>query len=207
MSLYGLTIGITIVICLSYFSRRNHLIPKSGENLFGLGLIIFALIGARTYHVIDYWSFYSQNLWQILNIRAGGLGIYGALIFGLIYVFVTSKIYKFEIIKLLNLVAPIVPLAQAVGRLGNFFNHEIPLWWLESILNLLLFFLLRFFPRNSFAKYLLGYGLIRFFFEFLRSDTWTIGSIKIAQIISIIFIIIGALLCLNKRKVPPSSRP
>ncbi len=191
MNLYGLILGIAITIGIEYFSHHNITIPKSQESKFLLIGIILSVIGARTYHVLDSWPYYSQNFLQIFNLRGGGLGIYGALIFGLIYIYSYSKILKINFLGILDTLAPIIPLCQSVGRLGNFVNHEIPYWWLESILNLLLFLYLHFFPKHSFTKYLIGYGLIRFVFEFFRSDTWAIGHIKIAQIISIIFIAIG----------------
>ncbi|OGL53695.1 hypothetical protein A3K55_01500 [Candidatus Shapirobacteria bacterium RBG_13_44_7] len=191
MSLYGLIIGISIALGFEYFSRHNTTIPKSQLNRFLIFGVIFAVIGARLYHVFSYLPYYLQNPLQILNTRAGGLGIYGALISTLIYIYLYSKISKVNFLNILNTLAPIIPLCQALGRLGNFFNREIPLWWLEAAANLLLFLLLHLFPRHSFAKYLIGYGFIRFIFEFFRSDTWTIGPIKIAQIISLVFIFTG----------------
>lgn len=200
MSLYGLIIGLAIIVGLQYFSHHNTLVPKSQENKFVLVGIIISIIGARTYHILDSWTYYSQNPAQIINLPAGGLGIYGALIFGLIYVYFYTHLYHISLIQLLNSITPVIPLCQAIGRLGNFVNQEIPHWWLEACLNLILFLLLKLFPRHSFAKYLIGYGLIRFIFEFFRADTWTVGPIKIAQIISIIFIILGSSLLYAQTK-------
>jgi len=203
MSLYGLIIGFAIVVGLQYFSHHNTIVPKLQENKFLLIGIFISIAGARSYHVLDSWSYYSQNPIQILNLRGGGLGIYGALIFGLTYIFIYSLVYRLSFVGLLNLISPIIPLCQAIGRLGNFANHEIPYWWLEALLNLILFILLKLSPRHSFAKYLIGYGIIRFFFEFFRSDTWMIGHIKIAQLISIIFIVTGIYLLHGQSKSNP----
>ena len=150
MSLYGLIIGISITICLSYFSKHNHLILKSQENLFTIGLIISCLVGARIYHVLDLWSYYSQDPIQILNTRAGGLGIFGALIGGLIFLYLFSLLHHISYLGLLNLISPIIPLAQAIGRLANFVNHEIPLWWLEASLDFLLFLGIHKINKNNF---------------------------------------------------------
>ena len=46
--------------------------------------IVFAVIGARLYYVIFSWDYYSQNPGEILNIRGGGLAIYGGVIAGVI---------------------------------------------------------------------------------------------------------------------------
>lgn len=194
MHLYGFIIGIAIVIGIDYFSKHNRLFPKSRETFFFIGLLIFAVIGARTYHVVDQWSFYSRNLWLIPQTWLGGLGIFGAVIGAVLFILIFSKINKLPIIKLLDLITPILPLCQAIGRFGNFVNHENPVWWLEAVLDFLLFLFIYKSPKNPTAKYLIGYGTIRFITEFWRTDTWVINSVKIGQIISLIFIFLGVIL-------------
>ncbi|MBP6989529.1 prolipoprotein diacylglyceryl transferase, partial [Candidatus Shapirobacteria bacterium] len=61
MSFYGLIIGISLVIGINYFLHQKT-IPSRLENIFVLGILISAIIGARAYHVIGEWNFYSQNL-------------------------------------------------------------------------------------------------------------------------------------------------
>jgi phosphatidylglycerol---prolipoprotein diacylglyceryl transferase len=203
MSLYGLILGICFVIGINYFSNHNHLLRKNQENIFILFLIIFSIIGARLYHVIDNWAYYSQNLIQIPQTWNGGLGIYGGLIGGFLYLVIFSLILKIPLINILDLISPILPLCQSIGRLGNFFNHEIPIWWLESFLCLILYFIIsklknRFSPTGL---YFLGYGLIRFSTEFFRTDTWQISYIKVAQIISLILILAGISILFTTRSV------
>ncbi len=190
-SLYGLVIGIATALAVNYFQNHNRTVPKSQEGFFILSLLLISFIGARFYHVVDYWSFYSKHPLQIINTRAGGLAIYGGLLFGLGYIYTYSYIYKLKHIDILDQISPIIPLCQAVGRFGNYFNHEIPIWWLESALCFLLYIYIRYYPKNSTAKYLIGYGIIRFTDEFFRSDTWVITNIKVAQLISVIFILTG----------------
>ncbi len=197
MHLYGFIIGLAIIVGVNYFSQSQKVISKSKENVFLFWLLFFSIIGARLYHVIDYWSYYYQNINQIYATWNGGLGIYGALIAGVIYIFFYSLISKISFLSLLNSITPILPLCQAIGRIGNFFNHEIPTWWLEASLNLILFFLLKskkLINYSTTSLYLIGYGSIRFIIEFFRSDTWQIDSFKIAQIISLLFIIIGLII-------------
>jgi len=206
MHLYGLIIGIAIVIGIDYFSRHNHLFPKSKETFFILGLIVSAIIGARAYHVIDQWSFYSQNLVLIPQTWRGGLGIFGGLIGGLIFTTIFCKFYNINLLSLADLITPILPLCQTVGRFGNFINRENPIWWLEALLDFSLFLIIFKFPKNPTAKYLIGYGLIRFFTEFFRTDTWVLNSVKIGQIISTIFFFSGIILflCQSRPKASPS---
>lgn len=199
MSIYGLILGICFIIGIEYFARTNKIIPKKKKNLFLIFLFIFSLIGARTYYVISNWSYYSQNLYQIINTRGGGLAIYGGLLAGILFIFIFSKINKINFLEITNSITPVIPLCQSIGRWGNFFNHEIPTWWVESILNLILFFILIKIKKNQTAYYLIGYGTIRFFTEFLRSDTWQIHGIKIAQIISIVLITSGAFIIQKNR--------
>ena len=133
MSIYGLIIGICLAASAWYFSKHNQIIPKSKEDLFTIGTIISAIFGARAYHVIEQWTYYSQDPIQILNTRAGGLAIYGGLIGGLLFICFFSILNHVSCILILDLITPILPLAQATGRIGNFINHENPLWWPEAI--------------------------------------------------------------------------
>ena len=194
MHLYGLILGIAIVIGLNYFEKRQTVIPKKNLLFFEIGLLISSLIGARTYHVIDQWQFYSHNLWLIPQTWNGGIGIFGGIIGAFVFIYFYSRVLKFKIIKLLNYVSPILPLCQFIGRFGNFVNHENPIWWPEAIGDLLIFLFIQKFPHNPTTKYLVGYGIIRFITEFWRSDTWVLNQIKVGQIISIIFIILGLIL-------------
>ncbi|MCX6726744.1 MAG: prolipoprotein diacylglyceryl transferase [Candidatus Shapirobacteria bacterium] len=188
MSLYGLIIGIAIVIGLDYFQKHSHL------KYFPYLLVLISLIGARAYHVADNWAFYSQNPILIPQTWNGGLGIFGAIIFGLVFSLLYSFINHISYVILLDSITPILPLCQSIGRLGNWVNHENPIWWPEAILDLILFFIIKKFPQNPTAKYFIGYGLIRFVTEFWRHDTWVVSTIKIGQLIGLIFIIIGFLI-------------
>jgi len=202
MSLYGLIIGIALVVGIEYFIKNNQVISKSRENIFIFGLLISGLIGARLWHVIDQWSYYSQHLSKIPATWNGGLGIYGALIAIGIFIFIYSLKSKISFLSVLDTITPILPLCQSIGRFGNFINHEIPSWWLEASLNLILFFIIRSKKLKNFSStslYLIGYGLIRFFMEFFRNDTWQINGLKIAQIISIIFITLGLIILKTKK--------
>ncbi len=192
MHLYGLIIGICLLLLL------NRLPIKSTK--FTIGFLFSTFIGARLYHVADYWWYYSKHLIEILYTWNGGLGIYGAIIAGFLYLFFYCHYQKYNILTVLDTITPILPLLQAIGRLGNYFNHEIPTWWLEALANISLFILIKFFPQKPTAKYLIGYGLIRFCFEFTRSDTWTISHIKIAQIISLLLILSGTFLLLKSKQ-------
>jgi phosphatidylglycerol---prolipoprotein diacylglyceryl transferase len=197
MFIYGLILGICFVIGITFFQKNNKIIPKNKENIFLFFLLIFGLIGARFYSVINYWDYFSQNPIQILNLRGGGLGIIGAIIFGIIFILIFSKKNKIPFLKITDTLIPIIPLCQSLGRFGNFFNHEIygvnnqPVWLYESILLFLLFLILKKIKTNQTAIYLIYYGLIRFFLEFIRLDTIPIYFLSLGQFLSLSFILIG----------------
>jgi phosphatidylglycerol:prolipoprotein diacylglycerol transferase len=200
MSLYGLILGICFVIGINYFYSYNKIVPKKKENYFIFSTLIWGIIGARFYGVTASWSYFSQNPLQILNLRTGGLGIYGALLASVFFIYFFSKKNKISFLKITNLLAPITPLCQSIGRFGNFFNHEIyginnqPVWFYESIL---LFILFLFFKKNKNHQtgiYLIFYGIIRFTLEFIRTDTISLGFLSLAQILSLLFILIGLII-------------
>lgn len=156
---YGLIIGVAIV---AGWSVAEKLEPKT--NKVAPWIIVGGLVGARLYHVIDLWSYYSQNLAQIVMVWNGGLGIFGGIIGGLLVWWIIDR-------RLETLAAIVtgLPLAQAIGRLGNAVNGEfvqkvwiLPWWCAEAILDLILFVLLRGrTPKYRIWIYLVGYGLIR----------------------------------------------
>ena len=122
---YGIMItsGAIAAIILSYLeARRQH---DETRHIFNLALIILPLgaIGARLYHVIDQWSYYSQHPSMIIG--GGGLGIFGAVIGGAIGLLIYTRWQKLSTLHWLDIVAPGVILAQAIGRWGNFFNQEL----------------------------------------------------------------------------------
>ena len=185
-----------------------------------LDLAIFAipigLLGARLYYVIFNWEYYSQNISQILNFRGGGMAIHGALIGGILTGYVFTKIRKIDFLKMADAVILGMPLAQSIGRWGNFINQEAhggptdlpwgimvdgvkvhPTFLYESVWDLAIFiFLLVFRKKKKYegqviVYYIILYSLGRFFIEGLRTDSLMIGSLKMAQVISLVGIIGG----------------
>ncbi|MBR2045047.1 MAG: prolipoprotein diacylglyceryl transferase [Agathobacter sp.] len=86
--------------------------------------IIFALVGARLYYVAFKWDYYSQDLTRILNVREGGLAIYGGVIAAVITVYIYTRIKKISFGLMADTAAPALILGQCIGRWGNFFNRE-----------------------------------------------------------------------------------
>jgi len=82
------------------------------------------VIGARFYHVVDYWQYYMANPGEILAIWQGGLGIFGGILGGVIGLWLYTR-SKSRFLKLLDLASLGLPIGQAIGRWGNFINQEL----------------------------------------------------------------------------------
>jgi len=197
MSLYGLILGVCFVIGINYFYSHNKIVLKNKENLFIFSTLIWGIIGARIYGIIAAWPYFFQNPFQILNLRTGGLGIYGGLFGSIIFIYIYSLKNKLSFLKITNLLAPVIPLCQSVGRFGNYFNHEIygvynqPVWFYESVLMFFLFLIFKKIKIHQTGIYLIYYGVVRFTLEFIRLDTIPVLFLSLAQILSLLFIIIG----------------
>ena len=185
-----------------------------------LNLAIFAIpagvLGARLYYVIFNWGFYSQNPSQILNFRGGGMAIHGALIGGILAGLIYTKIKKINFLKMADIALIGMPLAQAIGRWGNYINGEAhggptdlpwgimvdgvkvhPTFLYESIWDFGIFIFLWFFRKKKKYEgqvaiyYIILYSLGRFFIEGLRTDSLMIGPLRMAQVISLVGVVGG----------------
>lgn len=90
-----------------------------------LWLLIPGIIGARLYHVVTDFQLYANNLWQIFNFGNGGLGFIGALGGGALGLYLYARQKNLNILEMIRPAIVVVPLAQAIGRLGNLINQEI----------------------------------------------------------------------------------
>lgn len=83
-----------------------------------------SIIGARIYYVAFSWSEYKDNLLSVFAIWNGGIAIYGGLITGALVLYIFTRHRFINTLDFLDVVAPSVMIAQAIGRWGNFFNQE-----------------------------------------------------------------------------------
>ena len=125
--LYGLIIAMAIFLGWFLAKKRAHLykIPRTiFDDPILLIPLVLAVIGARIYHVLDFWDYYARNLTQVFFIWKGGLGIWGALAGAFLGFYLIAKVKKLDFLKLADLASPSLLLGQALGRIGNFFNQE-----------------------------------------------------------------------------------
>ena len=126
IALYGIIIGIGMLLALTYVVREAKKTGQNPENSWDLfaGLIIFSVIGARVYYVVFFWDMFKDDIWSIFNIRNGGLAIYGGVIAGAVTVFVYSKKKKLSFWQMTDTLVPGLLIGQIMGRFGNFTNRE-----------------------------------------------------------------------------------
>lgn len=125
-------ICILIGIGLAIWLGTKRYVAKGGkaDDLYDMALVAVpvGIIGGRTYHVLanaDYYFSDRATTFEFLKIWQGGLGIWGAVIFGIASLWVMTRIKKLQLVHILDALAPGVLLAQAIGRLGNWFNQEL----------------------------------------------------------------------------------
>lgn len=87
-------------------------------------LIIFGIIGARLYYCALNYDFYLRFPTEIIAIRHGGISIHGAILGGGLGLWLFAKRHNVSALKLCDVCAFGLPIAQAIGRWGNFFNSE-----------------------------------------------------------------------------------
>jgi phosphatidylglycerol:prolipoprotein diacylglycerol transferase len=122
---YGILIatGVLAAIGIALIEARRR--GEATAHVMNVALIVVPLgaIGARLYHVIDQWDYYMQNPGMIIG--GQGLGIFGAIIGGALGLIIYTWWKKLNTLRWLDIVAPGLILAQAIGRWGNFFNQEL----------------------------------------------------------------------------------
>ena len=236
---YSLCILLGVIVAYILITRegKKQGLPKEFISDLIFYTLIIGILGARVYYCVFNLDYYLANPSEILKIYNGGLAIHGGVIAGLIFVYFYTKKRNVSFIKILDIVAPAVIIAQSFGRWGNFFNQEAhggittyqnlknmhipefiingmhiegkyyyPTFFFESIWCLIGFIILMFVRRNKNLRkgfqigfYFIWYGIGRFFIEALRTDSLMFFNLKIAQIVSLIGIIIGIIIIVTNR--------
>ena len=173
---YGLLMATAVVVGSWIASNEVKRRGKNPEDFWDmlLWVLVPAFIGARLYYVFVQSSdkaFYFQNPGQILQIWGGGIHIFGAFIFGGVALWLFTKVRRLPTLMYLDAAAVGLPIAQAIGRWGNFINQELygpPTDWP---------FGLRIDPQHRLAPYndLIAYPeATRFHALFLYESVWNL---------------------------------
>lgn len=123
---YGVIIGLGMLIGYLMVGKEAQKNKIDSEKMSDLVFwsIIFGFIGARIYYVLFRLDYYIANPTHIFSIWEGGIAIYGGVLAGIGTIYYLCKKYRLPFIKVLDIVAPAILLAQAIGRWGNFINQE-----------------------------------------------------------------------------------
>lgn len=123
---YGILIAIAMIVGIMI---ALHEAKRTGQDPglyvdFALYMIVASIIGARLYYVILEWDSYQGDILKILNIRNGGLAIYGGIIAAVITCIIFAKLKKVSFWKMTDTACLGLVAGQMIGRWGNFFNRE-----------------------------------------------------------------------------------
>ncbi len=124
---YGICIAIGVVAGISLAQRRLQARGGAPNQISTIATwaVPAGVIGARLYHVATDWKSYRGKWFDVLKIWEGGLGIWGGVALGTIVGLIIAKRNGVPLGKVLDSAAPAIPLAQAIGRWGNWFNVEL----------------------------------------------------------------------------------
>ncbi len=129
--IFGVAAGLLLA---AHEAKKNNYDVGIISDLF-LPLIIWGTIGARLWHILTpplssaqlglTTQYYLSHPIDTLALWIGGFGIPGALIGGIVALYFFARTNEYSFWELADLLAPSLALAQAIGRLGNYFNQEL----------------------------------------------------------------------------------
>ena len=125
---YGLMIALGVIAAVWLLGRRLEAAgtgTREDAGSLSVWAVIAGVIGSRLYHVVTDWELFRHDLARIPQIWHGGLGIPGGILFGTVAAMWAGKRRGIKPVDLLTAGAPTLPLAQAIGRWGNWFNQEL----------------------------------------------------------------------------------
>ena len=160
---YALIITTGMICAVLYTIFRAKKVGISVDDIidYALYTIPIGIIGARLYYVLTMLDEY-DSFGEVLNIRNGGLAIYGGIIAGAFTVLAVSYFKKINFFAIADCCTPGIILAQAIGRWGNFMNGEA--FGSETSI----------FCRMQVNNYLTGFETIAVHPTFLYESLWNI---------------------------------
>ncbi len=123
---YGIIIAIAFLAGLGvslHIAKQENIDSEKIINLATL-LLVGGIVFARMYYVIFSWDYFSLHPAEIFMLWKGGLSIHGVIIGCFFFLLIYARIKNISLLKYTDLFACALPLGQAIGRWGNFFNSE-----------------------------------------------------------------------------------
>ena len=127
---YALCIIAGIIVAMIIANRRWEARGGTSDSMEMMVVVgvPFGIVGARLYHVITDYQLYfgpGRHPLNALKIWEGGLGVWGAIAFGVLGGYLVARRRRIAFPAVLDAIAPAILVAQAIGRLGNWFNQEL----------------------------------------------------------------------------------
>ena len=128
LNAYGLMIALGVVAGVWLFGRRleeKGTGTREDASAIAIWAVLAGVIGARLYHVATDWERFEDDLGDVVKIWEGGLGIPGGMLAGILVGLWAAHRRGLGMSETAAAAAPALPLAQAIGRWGNWFNQEL----------------------------------------------------------------------------------
>lgn len=127
---YALFILIGIALAIWIGSRRFRQRGGQAGMILDIALwaVPFGIVGGRIFHVLTHWDYYfyaGADPSKVFAVWEGGLAIFGALLLGSVGAFIGARTAGIKFLAFADAIAPGVLVAQAIGRIGNYFNNEL----------------------------------------------------------------------------------
>jgi prolipoprotein diacylglyceryl transferase len=127
VTFYGIVIAIGVTLGWRLTIKRYQ--EKGGDPALAerilIWMVVIGFLGARLAYVSTHLSRFEGEWWKVFALWEGGLALFGGLTAGALTVIILTRRWGGDLPVLLDSLAPSVPLAQAFGRWGNYFNQEL----------------------------------------------------------------------------------
>jgi len=182
---YGLMLVAAFASAVSLASIQAKREGVDPDIIFNTCFVAFiaGIFGGRLLYLFEHFRYFLENPIEIIMLQHGGLSWFGGMTLGVLSGLVYLKVKKLPALKILDIVAPYLALAQSIGRIGCYFNGccygntiYLPTQVYSSILLLLIYLAVRYFqtkPHKAgqvITLYLFLYSIKRFFIEFWRIE-------------------------------------
>ncbi len=119
---YAILMVFAFLVSIIIFKLKDGKFEIKFSDVLDLCIILIpiSIIGARVYYIIFKLGYYIQNPLQILNLRSGGLAIYGGIIGGIICLYIFCRRKKIDFLNMLDYVAPCLALRSINWKMGKF---------------------------------------------------------------------------------------
>ena len=124
---YGLMIALGALTAVAWSRRRQAARGGDPEDMSTIALwaVPAGLVGARLYHVATDWRSFQGRWEDVPALWQGGLGIPGGLMAGVAVGVLVARRLGLSMAGAMDVMVPSIPVAQAIGRWGNWFNQEV----------------------------------------------------------------------------------